>query len=306
MSRAFIQLFLMTLIIGLFSCGQKTDTGGAAKYLGMVPPGLTPEVFLPDIVSSKEYFEFSNTVSPDGKEFYFARQIEQKEAVYITRRENNVWSEPEKVESINKYNGFEPCISNDGTKMYITRFARPPNGVVQDENTTPRDMEAQMVNIWVMDRIENGWGEPQFCVNGMYVTTAINGTIYTTDIREATEGACRYRLIDGKYGERESLGGGVNSPFPGAHPCIAADESFIVFDSKRDESGENADLFVCFRQQDGTWSEAIDFGSDINTPTDEICAMLTPDGKYMFYQSRGDIYWVSTEILENLKLEYFR
>jgi Tol biopolymer transport system component len=93
------------------------------------------------------------------------------------------------------------------------------------------------------------------------------------------------------------LGGGVNSPAPGAHPCIAPDESFIVFDSERSDDPENADLFVCFRNDDGTWSDAFDLGDDINTDTSEICAALSPDGKYLFYQSRGDIYWVSTDII---------
>jgi len=29
--------------------------------------------------------------------------------------------------------------------------------------------------------------------------------------------------------------------------------------------------------------------------------MLSPDGKYLFYQSRGDIYWVDAKIIEELK-----
>ncbi|MCJ7580276.1 MAG: hypothetical protein MUP98_07050, partial [Candidatus Aminicenantes bacterium] len=95
--------------------------------------------------------------------------------------------------------------------------------------------------------------------------------------------------------------GGVNSPLPGAHPCIAPDESYIVFDSKRSDDPDNADLFVCFLRMDGTWSEAINLGNKINTPQPEICAALSPDGKVLFYQSKGDIYWVNTKLIEDLK-----
>jgi hypothetical protein len=185
--------------------------------------------------------------------------------------------------------------------MYFTRFTPPPDGLKSDETLSPRDLEAQLVNIWVMDKTEEGWGDPQYCVNGMYATVSKSGTIYTTDIREASEGICRYKLVNGKYSEREHLEGGVNSPSPGAHPCIAPDESFMVFDSKRTDDPDNADLFVCFPNADNTWGKAISLGDTINTATSEMAAMLSPDGKFLFYQSRGDIYWVSSEIINKLR-----
>jgi hypothetical protein len=298
------EVYLLCLFVVLLSsvrCDRASDISDRSRYLGQAPPGLEPYVFAPGIVSSKEYFEFSNTWAPDGKKFYFARRKDNKDIIMITRWVMDAWSIPEADPVLAKFNGFEPHISIDGTRLYFTRFAPPPGGLKQDETLSPRDMEAQLVNIWVMDKTEEGWGDPRYCVNGMYVTVSKNGTIYTTDIREASEGICRYKLVNGKYSEREHLGGGVNSPSPGAHPCIAPDESFIVFDSKRTDDPNNADLFVCFRNDDDTWGKAIGLGDAINTATSEIAAMLSPDGKYLFYQSRGDIYWVDAKIIEELK-----
>lgn len=294
-------LCLFVIITASVSCDRSSDIPDQSRYLGQVPPGLDPIVFAAGHVSTKEYFEFSNTLTPDGKIFYFARRKDGKDAIMITRWVTDAWSSPEADPVLTKLNGFEPHISIDGTRLYFTRFAPPPGGLKQDETLNPRDMEAQLVNIWVMDKTEEGWGDPRYCVNGMYVTVSKNGTIYTTDIREASEGICRYKLVDGKYSEREYLGGGVNSPSPGAHPCIAHDESFVVFDSKRTDDPDNADLFVCFRNDDNTWGKAIDLGDAINTAASEMAAMLSPDGKYLFYQSRGDIYWVSSEIINKLR-----
>ena len=42
-------------------------------YLGQKPPGMTPEIFAPGIVSTAE-FEFAGTFSPDGKEYFFTRR----------------------------------------------------------------------------------------------------------------------------------------------------------------------------------------------------------------------------------------
>lgn len=270
------------------------------QYLGQKPPGKKPEIFAPGIVSSKEHFEFSNTFLPDGKEFYFSRRIDKKDVLLVTKWTEDGWTKPEAADFFVKYKGFEPFVSPDG-KLYITRFAPPPQGIKETEDR--RDMEAQMVNIWVLKRKGYEWVEPEYCVNGMYVSTANNGSIYTTDITAATEGICRYEFIGNTYRKKKALGGGVNHPSPGAHPCIAPDESFIVFDSKRKDNPEDSDLYVCFKKKDGSWSTAVNLGEMVNTSTSEIGAALSPDGKYLFYQSRGDIYWVSVKLIEELKLK---
>ena len=270
-------------------------------YLGQKPPGAIPQVFLPGVVSTREYFEFSNTISPDGKEFYFSRRIKSKDVQMVVRWENGVLTQPEEAAVLKAAGGFEPHVSPDGSKLYMTRFAPPPSGLGRDENLSPQDMEARMVNIWAVEKSSSGWGEPKYCVNGMYVTTTRPGSIFTTDIRSASVGICRYLSVNGKYSEREHLRGGVNSPAPGAHPCISPDEGYLVFDSKRSKDPDDSDLFVSFHDGQGTWSEAFNLGPQINTPASEICAALSPDGKYLFFQSRGDIYWVGTSIIEALR-----
>jgi hypothetical protein len=273
----------------------------AGPYLGQQPPGTIPQVFLPGIVSTRESFEYSNTISPDGKEFYFARRTNDQEVQMVVRWENGVLMQPEEASFLQVAGGFEPHLSADGSRLYFTRFAPPPSVLAEDKDLGPRDKEARMVNIWVMERSGPGWGEPKFCVNGMYVTISDSGAIYTTDIRSSSVGACRYIPVDGKYAGRERLPGGVNSPSPGAHPCIARDESFVIFDSKRGEDPENADLYVSFRLENGGWSDARSLGSAVNTRWNDICPSLSPDGKCLFYMSKGDIYWVSAKIIEDLK-----
>lgn len=42
-------------------------------YLGQKPPGMTPEIFRPGIVSLSEAVEYGMAFTPDGQEFYFNR-----------------------------------------------------------------------------------------------------------------------------------------------------------------------------------------------------------------------------------------
>jgi hypothetical protein len=49
------------------------------------------------------------------------------------------------------------------------------------------------------------------------------------------------------------------------------------------------------------WGNAIKLNDKINKGDSAIAAYISPDGKYLFYSSNGDIYWVSTSFIEELK-----
>ncbi|MGE3468256.1 MAG: hypothetical protein AB7J13_15160, partial [Pyrinomonadaceae bacterium] len=93
------------------------------------------------------------------------------------------------------------------------------------------------------------------------------------------------------------------------HPFIAPDESYLIFDSKREDGFGDSDIFISYRQQNGEWGAPINLGSKINTEAWEASASVTPDGKYLFFNrnmgsdkyENVDIFWVSTEVLENLR-----
>jgi len=63
-----------TILAVLINIGNIYSQNGI-KYFGLKTPGATPEIFALKVVSSKTHFEFSNTFSIDGKEFYFSRRI---------------------------------------------------------------------------------------------------------------------------------------------------------------------------------------------------------------------------------------
>ncbi|HEY0741032.1 MAG TPA: hypothetical protein VGD40_06190 [Chryseosolibacter sp.] len=82
---------------------------------------------------------------------------------------------------------------------------------------------------------------------------------------------------------------------------VAPDESYIVFAANRPDGLGSGELYVSFRNDDGTWTQSKSLGNSINTETDDFCPYVTADGKYLFYASRGDIYWVSADVFKTLK-----
>jgi len=89
---------------------------------------------------------------------------------------------------------------------------------------------------------------------------------------------------------------------------IAPDESYLIWDSEREDGYGDSDLYISFKQEDSSWGEAINLGDKINTGAWESNGYVTPNGKYLFF-NRGvgpgnvDIFWVDAGIIETLRLK---
>ncbi len=100
-----------------------------------------------------------------------------------------------------------------------------------------------------------------------------------------------------------NLGGKINSKYPDYNPCLPADESFIVFTSKREGSTgglfeENQsyfeDIFISFRNND-SWTEPVGISTAINTDGHESAQNVSADGQTLLiykydFEGQGDIY----------------
>lgn len=278
--------YLIFILILLAGCSQNDNFSGLkSPYLGQKPPGTTPEVFAPRLVSTKDHKEFSCTFSPDGREFYFNRSGN----IMMCRYVENEWKAPVRASFDTDFMDHEPHITADGSKLYF-------------------GSNRQGYGIWMAERMGNTWGEPVPVGSGMYVTTSRNGNIYLTSFEGKDGSLVQTKLEEGKFSEFIHLKGGVNSPYDDWHPCIAPDESYILFDSNRPGShqGEGTfDLYVCFKMRDGSWGAAINIGEKLNIMADNIVAYISPDGKYLFYNSMNgdtwDIYWVDARIIDELR-----
>ncbi len=81
-------------------------------------------------------------------------------------------------------------------------------------------------------------------------------------------------------------------------PFIAPDGSYLLF-------SRAYDLWVSFREKDGSWSAPIKLGPEVNSPGFELCPVVSADGKYLFFTSaRGagiHAYWVGADVIEKAR-----
>ena len=84
-------------------------------YLGQKPPGMTPEIFAPGIIST-ERKEFAITISLDGRAYFFTRKLNVN-TIVMSNEVNGKWSEPASANFSGKYFDFEPLFTPDNNRI---------------------------------------------------------------------------------------------------------------------------------------------------------------------------------------------
>ena len=274
------------------------------EYMGQEKPGPEPVVFVPGIVTTQTG-EFAITFSPEGDEFYFTRHVSKgggrgQNVIMTSKVENGQWTAPKTAPFSGKYFDFEPYITRDGKKLYFGS-TRPLEG----------DGPPGELHQWFLEKTETGWSDPKPFGSPfkerfvMSPTEADNKNIYFAGMKKGTNDCelCISRWVDGKYEEPKRLSKEtVNRFVHAAHPYIAPDESYLIFDAKITPTS-TGNIFVCFKKDDGSWTKAEKMSSKINTEAEEGCASISPDGKYMFFSRNGNIHWVDANIIEEYRKE---
>jgi Tol biopolymer transport system component len=289
----------LTILLVLLCAPLATPQTGSefpeltGPYVGQKPPGNTPVVFAPGIVSTEAAEHGAPVFAPDGNEIYwysFPGPVTK-----MMRRETDRWTAPETVDL-----GGNPTMSPDGAIIYFVR----------------RNSEGR--GIGYCERTDSGWSEKKWFDSlvssanaGWEIRMTTSGTVYFSAGLVGGSGGvdiCRARLVDGKYEAIESLGSAVNSPsddWGEEGGFVAPDESYLMFSSNRPGGYGGNDLYISFRKKDGAWTQAVNLGEQINNAELQFWPYVSPDGKFLFYISlkndTSDIYWVSTAFMDELK-----
>ncbi|SDE10573.1 WD40-like Beta Propeller Repeat [Kordiimonas lacus] len=257
-------------------------------YFGQQPPGLTPEVFAPGIIS-KGHRELSGFFSPDMTEYYYTLKKTNSEDWWLVslKQADGRWTVSGMTERVGR-----PIVSPDGKTMHLGKHYR--------------------------ERAGDDWGEmkslgPDFeDIRIMRLSATLDGTYVFDEAGVPNgDGIIRYsHLVDGVRQAPEAFGTEINTGLWNAHPFVAPDGSYIIWDGERESGQGDGDLYISFQLPDGTWTDAQNMGAEINTAASEAGAYVSPDGKYLFFNrvvsppgnyDNIDIFWVDAKVIENLR-----
>ena len=254
-------------------------------YMGQPGPGMKAEVFAPGIIST-EAWELEAVFAPGMHEFYFTTRGGKYTAPTVVgfRQENNIWKK-----FIEFTRDGEVTFSPDGKRMHMAEGYK--------------------------ERVGSGWSE-RMSLGSMFeredwgimrLSASATGT-YVFDDYKSSDVIRMSTLVDGNRQEPKKMGPVINTGKWTAHPYIAPDESYLIWDSEREGGFGASDLYISFRQEDESWGPAINMGDKVNSDKWDAYASVTPDGKYILF-NRGvdpennnvDIYWVSADIIDELR-----
>jgi hypothetical protein len=299
-------------------------------YLGQAPPGLTPELFAPGIVNT-DAVELNSVFTPDGREFFFTRLIEGPDEqegypgkfrpiLFHSIYEDGAWTKPRPLrlfpEAPHAW-AADMAVSPDGQLLYFMG-AHPVDA----------DGARSDLNLWVSRRVDGAWSvaEPLPApvnseANEIYSSVVADGSLYFNSNRpggliEVRSNFYRaQRQADGGFAEPVNVGSLFKNELWVGDTFVAPDEGYMVLTTVRPGGYGGGDLYVAFRDADGSWGEPVNLGPEINSEHVDYCPSVSPDGKYLFFSRRpsnptdsgwanvvtGDVYWVDAQVIERLR-----
>jgi len=289
MKRLKVMIMLIILLTGfVLSKGQKKETIQQqfpvlkGLYLGQKPPGMTPVIFAPGVITTGYHEHSSPAFSPDGDEVYWSVFINfwGPQVILTMHQKDGRWTQPEVAPFCGPHGDGNPCFSADGQKIYFESRRPMKDGDPYTGNT----------DIWVVRRLDYGWSDPKNLGNVINSdrwergpSVSDNGTLYFCSMREGGFGQMdiyRSEYINGVYAEPENLGEVINTPGYESWPFIAPDESYLIYES------DSGDLMISFREKDASWSIPKNLSGTMNfTGGQDRFPLLSNDGRYLFFVS---------------------
>ena len=254
--------------------------------------------------SESEYFP---SLTIDGKELVFTRRLNgANEDFFNSKKNNDQWGKASPIEGdVNSdQNEGAQNISQDGQWLVFTGCNRPQGFGSCD--------------IYISYLDKNGWSQPfnlggwvnsdqwesQPCLSPdkreLYFASRRHGGFGGSDIYVS-------RLqSNGKWGEPENMGEGINTGGDEQSPFIHADNQTLYFTSNYWPGYGDDDLFYVRKGPMGDWSKPVNLGYPINTISREGTLFISADGKTAYYASdrsdtKGGMDIYSFELREDVR-----
>lgn len=187
---------------------------------------------------------------------------------------------------------YAPVINADGTEMYFT--SRRP---VTEKEKKKNIASTENIYYTSFDATTKKWKTPAKVAPPINIPNRFNSVITLSN-----DGQRMLLYRDDKYGNGDiyeavlngknwsnpkKLPEPINSQYVESSASISPDGRTLFFVSNRPQGEGGLDIWSCTKNQQGQWKEAINLGKNVNTPLNEEGVFIHPDGKTLYFSSRG-------------------
>ena len=234
---------------------------------------------------NKKYLD--KAVNPDT--FYVNRQIKSikyaKEATKdsIQIKITNLGS------AINtKYNEYAPAIDSSQTILVFTSRRKGNFGEITDYGDYPSDIYISFFKNGKWTKAKN-LGKTVNTVNNEASVSLAAGAKHLFIFKSEKGNGNLYEtyFVDSLWTKPEKLPYPINTKYNETHASITADEDILYFVSDRPGGYGGKDIYYCVALPNGEWSKPKNIGPVINTPYDEDAVFVHPDGRTLYFSSKG-------------------
>jgi outer membrane protein OmpA-like peptidoglycan-associated protein len=194
-----------------------------------------------------------------------------------------------------------PSVVNAKRKQYFPVLTADGNTLIFTAEELQKDNSEEFEeNIYISKKINGEWQTPEEISENINTpfnegtcSITADGKIMVFTACESSRksfGSCDLfitRKEGDQWSEPENMGPFVNSQYWDSQPSLSPDGSQIFFSSDRPFGVGKKDLWMSELDDNGKWKRAVNLGSKINTPLDEVSPFVHANGQTLFYSSNG-------------------
>lgn len=270
--------------------------------------------------------EYSPVISLDGNSLYFTSrrqwddfssdefkdpQLNQyPEDIFVSYLDfDGEWTSPEKLEFCNnEFNEATIAVSSDEKQIYVYKDATGGGDIYFSDFTGNKFAELASLDY---TEVNTKFWETHCTMTPdgqtMYFVSERPGGYGGRDIYRIV------RLPNGVWSKAQNMGPTINTPYDEDSPYIDVNNKTLYFGSNGPKSMGGFDIFVSFKDEEGTWSDPVNMGTPINSTGDDLFYTTTIDGLrgYLTSFRKGgygekDIYEIQNDYLGNYPFSTLR
>ena len=231
-----------------------------------------------------EYFPY--LTNDQGIIFYTRREDQfSDEDLFFSFSTEDQWQEGQSLGNTfnsGKNEGMSTIVRN-GRKMYFTACNR--NVVKGPCDIWQGVIEGNIIRQLspVEGEVNSDYWESQASIScdgeELYFASTRDGGFGGTDLWRSTMNS------DGTWSDPVNLGPTINTPQDEEAPYITNDGNTLYFSSTGHQGLGEQDIFICRRDENGTWGPSLNLGAPLNSSFRELGFFLSADGKEGYFAS---------------------